>query len=961
VGAGLVQLGWGGEIDCVDFETAFAATSVSGFAALSYEYSAFMYNTNTGKRFSATMEGDLDTAFFSSEFGVLFGTSAEFEMTLDVQLAVQGAYLCVVKSMDMIPISKYMTPQPANVSVSTALLDGFTDRVVVSWTVDVSASSGIVEFDIFTDRNIQGSFLEITQTQVDGSLREAVVDVVAGHEYQFRVRSKNSLFGGEVATSTIQLPCPSGNSGSGNSGCSPCPVGTYSSANETLVVCVTCGVNTVSTGGANACDTCTDHTIANAGQSACVPCHSGHHREEGSSVCSLCPGNQVSYGDGEGCEECPEGSLANEEKSTCILCKSCPEGSRVVVECSGHGRNDRSCEFCTQGSYQDQPNQGACLDCPPGFFCPDAATRKSTCQKGTYCRGNSTLPSVVQAGYMQVGEQGDYVALHAHGEVPCPAGSYCKSGEQFECESGDYCPAASSSRTVCAQGHFCSTPSVLAACSDGSFCPEGSLSPQDCPKGFFCSTPVSKSACQRGTFCGGNATLPTTVQAGYMQVDERGLYTVAYAFAEKQCPSGSHCKNGEPAWCESGDYCPAGSAARTVCPAGSFCPIPSQLTSCWSGSFCPEGSLEESQCPAGFFCTEPASKLPCAMGSYQPNEGSNFCFPCESGKYQDEEGATECKACRPGFFCTEGSPLETSCPMGTYCAAQSALPPSLSNGYYAVTSSGEYTAAGGVEEVICPAGWYCSGGNKELCTTQGSYCPMGSSREATCAMGHHCPRSEEQLICDAGYFCTVGNATKCLPGNVCPIGSSRALPCPKGSYCDEDATQQIECESGSYCPEGTFGEPQHCAEGAICTNPAWPELIFDPATLEIRESDLARDGWIFAFNVRLSAAPVHGTRVTVQVEKGDTVQVTDCIAYEDGLTLLQNELVFDRLNYNFSQTVLVNVNRNESNGLNEPLYQGLMLPFSLVPPPSPPLTPPSFLLSLLRFGKSFFCPRCYLG
>ena len=104
-------------------------------------------------------------------------------------------------------------------SVDATLSDEVDGRITVSWAVDGAVFSDIVEFDVYTDRNIQGAFLEITQAQIDGSLREANIDVTAGYEYQFRVRSKNDLFGGEVAaSSSIRVPCPSGTADSEDSG-----------------------------------------------------------------------------------------------------------------------------------------------------------------------------------------------------------------------------------------------------------------------------------------------------------------------------------------------------------------------------------------------------------------------------------------------------------------------------------------------------------------------------------------------------------------------------------------------------------------------------------------------------------------------------------------------------------------------------------------------------------------------
>ena len=171
---------------------------------------------------------------------------------------------------------------------------------------------------MYTDRLIQGSFLEIAQTLQDGRFRKMEIDVTAGHMYQFRVRSRNDLFGGEVSASPpIRVPCPSGNVESEDGGCSPCPVGMHSRAlslaesiNGTFSMCVLCDINTVSAGGVSSCEACAAHTVANSGKSACVPCQSGHYRENDMAQCVLCPAG--SFCTQYGMFVCPRGHFCPE-------------------------------------------------------------------------------------------------------------------------------------------------------------------------------------------------------------------------------------------------------------------------------------------------------------------------------------------------------------------------------------------------------------------------------------------------------------------------------------------------------------------------------------------------------------------------------------------------------------------------------------------------------------------------
>jgi hypothetical protein len=62
----------------------------------------------------------------------------------------------------------------------------------------------IIGFTIFTDRNIDGRFLEIERKNVT-VIRQVSMALVGGHEYQFRVQPENDQFHGEVSDPSPSL------------------------------------------------------------------------------------------------------------------------------------------------------------------------------------------------------------------------------------------------------------------------------------------------------------------------------------------------------------------------------------------------------------------------------------------------------------------------------------------------------------------------------------------------------------------------------------------------------------------------------------------------------------------------------------------------------------------------------------------------------------------------------------
>ena len=214
--AGIVKLAWT-KFDCSNFNDAFEKNYLMGIITRSYTFGAIMFSTTTEDEFSATMKGTLDSMSFSSFFNVPLGETVRFGLEMSIVAAVDQTNLCVIKSQSLNPVPLTMPFMPPAVSsVNATVFEQISTRVLVAWTLEgsVEVQEAVVAFDVFVDRNINGIFLEIDKIEIRvGKYRSTHVDLVAGYQYQFRVKPYNSQFeGGPSHPSTaIQIRCPSGN------------------------------------------------------------------------------------------------------------------------------------------------------------------------------------------------------------------------------------------------------------------------------------------------------------------------------------------------------------------------------------------------------------------------------------------------------------------------------------------------------------------------------------------------------------------------------------------------------------------------------------------------------------------------------------------------------------------------------------------------------------------------------
>ena len=172
-----------------------------------------------------------------------------------------------------------------------------------------------------------------------------------------------------------------------------------------------------------------------------------------------------------------------------------------------------------------------------------------------------------------------------------------------------------------------------------------------------------------------------------------------------QCPRGYYCVGGEKHECGSVDkYCPAGSSAPTNVTTGHYSG-PSDVNE--------NVRYEETLCPVGYYC----------VGGEK--------FECASGYFGNSTGLTtsQCSGmCKDGYYCESGSTRDDQHECGSvdkYCPAGSETPLVVPDGYYSGPEDASETTRS--EKTICPAGYYCVGGEKFECGSVDKYCPAGSS------------------------------------------------------------------------------------------------------------------------------------------------------------------------------------------------------------------------------------------
>ena len=636
-----------------------------------------------------------------------------------------------------------------------------------------------------------------------------------------------------------QTACPPGTFGQSttqgtNSTCLPCPNGKYcpepgttdeSSTNpyqdcQAGYICTLgCAVPNPSniTDPNSSCGyVCPEFFYCPSGALSKTLCSDGEESAEGSSVCSPCEDGFTCTVNGDTIDKLP-----------CSEGNYCLAG--VEYPCSAGTFNN------VTGGFDESKY---CLECPPGFYCPQETDQPINCPSGYFCNA---------------GEESD---PSQDTNIPqsniCPRNSCCKDGFQKPCYDGFLCETSgidcddivnNPANYQCPAGSYCKDGGEQ-PCPLGAYCPTGSYQPTYCPSGTINLIDVSQTsnssclACDIGSYCFKGITLPD----GDHNCHE-GYYCDAGSSSAQQneCPEGQKCSNGLIDGCEVGSYNP--DKIQTSCIDCSLAP----------GTFCDSTNMTSiNECSAGNYCPDGQNEISCLTQSGTINEltlsyNVTYCQECPLGQScgSDRTDASYSESCDAGYFCEKGSVAKNDtnniCASGFYCpqgtTSEISCPPgtySQSTGLQNFTDCinceiGFYCPGGGLDRIQCPAGQFCESNSE--------------TADVECPLGYYCLLGSDKIACPAGTYgertglktqTGSNGCTDCLMGKICNKNNGAltmeelliddTYDCPVGFYCqsNSDVCSTTEttscldtfsgcctCPPGFVCPKGS-SEPQNC-------------------------------------------------------------------------------------------------------------------------------------------------------
>lgn len=657
---------------------------------------------------------------------------------------------------------------------------------------------------------------------------------------------------------TLCMPCPMGNfCAAGVSAGTACPIGFTCPAGSSAPVSCILPANASFTG------------YGTGNVSSCPwTCHDGFY--SGGTVCSPCPINSwcasgIRY-------NCPNNTLSpafSSQQGQCV----CAPGYYYLTNGSS------SCTVCASGSYCTGGSGGGLITrCASNFTSPPGSSSSSACVCnnpgykliGTRCElcnpaevcFNGTAYRCPDNSTASWGSSAltDCICLPGFSGpdggvcIRCPANHVCPGGNvRLPCTVNAISPVQSMNASAC----YC----------DGGYVGVGNISCTGCPAGAWCwsgiltscppntvSPAMSFSAqncsCRPG-FAGPSCS---PCQAGMFSDNSAGSTSVCTT-----CPVGTYCPfaSAAPLVCAlPGAYCPAGSSAQRLCPAGSFCASSSVIQPCVQGSYCPEGSTVQVACAAGLYCPNTSVQIQCPE-RYDCTPGSphvcaagytNYTYSDRGLVFYDVVFTSKAgsafirlsawRQCVLSFFPEGFSPTPTTLvsfsPMRGDAAAvvsdctdrtgSSCTPrPRISSIFASGASIVFGTGYGRIDLLPGPDGFWP---DLSFSSTIAGDCFPCSNSLAANAVWDRVSVSGCGQECKPGFW--MGGDT-CNPCSGCAAGfltllecaaatDTICIACPMGSFCP-NTTTQIGCSDGSWCPEGSPSQVL-CPEGYFCPDPS---------------------------------------------------------------------------------------------------------------------------------------------
>ena len=370
----------------------------------------------------------------------------------------------------------------------------------------------------------------------------------------------------------------------GSAACTQCPAGTFNAVTglNSSAGCEQCRGGTFSAAGAYVCTGCSPGTAAKVGSSSCVTCTAGFYSSLTSDGCVPCPAgtyDEPQYsGAADTCTSCSPGYASAALNATnSSTCKKCPAGTRALA-------GSAVCSPCDRGQYSREAVP-SCDQCPANSDSLEGSSyAKCTCLAGFYKKFENDQVTFT-CDQCPVGK---WAAANATSCTLCPNGTASSALGATSadtcavCNAGLFAPAGSAACGTCPSWSFSlAGKGACTNCSLGQFSAASSSSCQSCSPGKFSDKPSENAggclACPQGYFCLGFVVAGSTAQV-------------------QSCPTGTYAKPSDSGYTQQSQC--------LLCPAKSYCPRPTLISSCPDGTESPEASSSQLQCACkpGFVC-----------------------------------------------------------------------------------------------------------------------------------------------------------------------------------------------------------------------------------------------------------------------------------------------------------------------------------------------------------------------
>mmetsp|Transcript_62220 Transcript_62220/g.85948 ORF Transcript_62220/g.85948 Transcript_62220/m.85948 type:complete len:436 (+) Transcript_62220:1063-2370(+) len=390
------------------------------------------------------------------------------------------------------------------------------------------------------------------------------------------------------------------------------------------------------------------------GQVECLPCPDGY----------TCVSGTIT--------RCDEGKMTDQSHQTCVDCPAgyaCPGRQfELIVPCSPGQYSVAGTEYCStaKAGYYAATTDVAQVECSDGYWSEGGTTYCNKCMPGWECADKTGRHNQVCFAGQFTKEDGTCVDCSAGYFCPTSHGGYATANGIMECDPSDkeilWSEAAAVDCKIVPLGSsWDSGASATAVCTNLNTYSDGKHRCEPCPSNHECAfgktmahcpaffyapdTTGDCKFCPDGQDCRQISTSPVDCGKGY--------YSQALDYVCLPCPKGYYCpdtNNAVPVICAPHTF--SGFYAEDSC------------TACPTGFYAPAGSDACTPTPRGYMRNASATSADVTHIS--------ALTACPDGQTADW-GQDSCYDCPIGFLCPAGNgdetPWEYSCPRGSHCSA----------------------------------------------------------------------------------------------------------------------------------------------------------------------------------------------------------------------------------------------------------------------------------------------------